>query len=86
MHDVWDGSSIIDVGYCRDDICSVGTASEKNPLYDYHCAAVCVWAGSGGLHGIDDAFCGCGAEPDACVAAQNDGNCKYRKSSVNLYL
>ena len=73
MHDVWDGSSTVDAGYCGNYFCCAGTASEKNLLYNYYCTAVCGWAGSGGLHGIDDAFCGCGAEPAACVAVQNHG-------------
>ena len=33
-----------------------GLQQRKNPLYNYHCTAVCVWVGPGSLHGIDDAF------------------------------
>ena len=41
--------------------------------------------GPGSLHGTDDAFCGCGAEPAACGTVQNNRSCKYRKPSWNLY-
>ena len=79
MHDVWYGSSTVDSDYCGNYFGSAGTAAEKNSLYNYHCTAVCVWVGPGSLHGTDDAFCGCGAEPAACVTVQNGGNRKYRE-------
>lgn len=75
MHDVWYGSSTVDSDYCGNYFGSAGTAAEKNPLYNYHCTAVCVWVGPGSLHGTDDAFCGCGAEPAACVTVQNNRSC-----------
>ena len=43
MHDVWYGSSTVDSDYCGNYFGSAGTAAEKNPLYNYHCTAVCVW-------------------------------------------
>lgn len=85
MHDVWYGSSTVDSDYCGNYFGSAGTAAEKNPLYNYHCTAVCVWVGPGSLHGTDDVFCGCGADPAACVTVQNNRSCKYRKPSWNLY-
>lgn len=35
--------------------------------------------------GLTMLFCGCGAEPAACVTVQNNRSCKYRKPSWNLY-
>ena len=72
MHDVWYGSSTVDSDYCGNYFGSAGTA-------------VCVWVGPGSLHGTDDAFCGCGAEPAACVTVQNGGNRKYREYFANLH-
>ena len=85
MDDVWYGRSTVDSDYCWNYFGSSGTSAEKNPLYNYHCTAVCVWVGAGSLHGTDDAFCGCGAEPAAGVTVQNGGNRKYREYFANLH-
>ena len=52
---IWDvyKRQTVDSDYCRNYFGSAGTAAEKNPLYNYHCTAVCVWAGPGSLHGTD---------------------------------
>lgn len=35
--------------------------------------------------GLTMLFCGCGAEPAACVTVQNGGNRKYREYFANLH-
>ena len=50
---VWYGSSTVDSDYCGNYFGSAGTAAEKNPLYNYHCTAVCVWVGPGSFNALE---------------------------------